>query len=127
MRAAGDTVQQYNERQAARYAGLMFEEFGEFVAELGYSGLSQELKDIGSDYKAGKMDYTIGEAVAHKAVPEAADNVGGDWPSSRWAFTPTSRSSSLQSPISARSATTAWCCATQTARSRSPKAGSRPT
>ena len=38
----------------------MFEEFGEFVAELGYSGLSQELKDIGSDYKAGKMDYTIG-------------------------------------------------------------------
>ena len=75
MRAAGDTVQQYNERQAARYAGLMFEEFGEFVAELGYSGLSQELKDIGSDYKAGKMDHTIGEAVAHKAVHEAADNV----------------------------------------------------
>ena len=65
-RAAGDTVQ-YNERQAARYAELMFEEFGEFVAEPLFR-LSQELKDIGSDYKAGKMDYTIGEAVAHKAV-----------------------------------------------------------
>ena len=68
----------YNERQAARYAGLMFEEFGEFVAEpiipgcLKNSGHWQRLRPARWTTPSERRSPT-------KAVTKAADNVGGDW------------------------------------------------